>query len=76
MSYKKIKAPEPKEGKMVGMAIRTQVIIERIDFIDTVGMVMGLTIKLKMKWNDMRLTFNNLIPHEPNLITKDVGERC
>lgn len=60
-SYNKIQAPENiQQISSQPLLIRTQINILHVDMIDTVTMLAGITIELKMKWNDSRLVFANL----------------
>ena len=50
------------------LEIGTKVTIEHIDSIDTVNMILSLTMKITFQWNDKVLMFSNLIPDSNNLI--------
>ena len=60
-SYRKVVKPQL-EGHGLGarLPIETQIKILNIDFIDTVDMLVGFTIKIKFKWRDSRLKFTGL----------------
>ena len=51
--------------------IRTKIIIENIDTIDTVNMILDLTMKITFQWYDKVLMFSNLIPNTNNLIPNE-----
>ena len=51
--------------------IRTTVNIENIDSIDTVNMILALTLELTLQWYDKVLMFSNLIPNTNNIIPKE-----
>jgi len=57
------------------LQIRTQLIIRKIDMIDTVAMLVGLTVEIKMKWNDSRLKFANLNMKKKNPVSEEIVER-
>lgn len=59
-TYRKIIAPQVKRDGNDEIRILTMVIVENIDYIDTLNMRIGLTLTLKMKWADNRLTYKNL----------------
>ena len=50
------------------LVISTKIKIEHIDSIDTVNMILSLTMKLTFQWNDKVLMFSNLIPDSNNYI--------
>ena len=39
----------------------TQVTVLDVNYIDTVLMVVGLTVKTRLRWRDKRLTFANIV---------------
>ena len=51
--------------------IKTKIIIENIDTIDTVNMILDLTMKITFQWYDKVLMFSNLIPNTNNLIPNE-----
>ena len=53
----------------------TQITIQNIDKIDSVGMIVGLTVKIKMRWKDSRLTFTNLDRKKKNQVPKEIADR-
>ena len=52
------------------MTIKIQIRIVSIDSIDTVNMVVSITMELKFKWFDKRLAFSNPEIRKRNLISK------
>ena len=59
--YDKTKPPEvPKKANPMNI----QVIIQNIDFVNTISMSVGLTIELRVSWRDVQLTYFNLIDTE------------
>ena len=71
-NYNKIQAPENKENPL---PIQTQITLINVDMIDTVTMLVGLTVEIKMSWNDSRLTFANLNPHKKNPVPEEIVEQ-
>ena len=60
-SYKKIQSPEiTSKNKRNPLPIKTQITLLRVDMIDTLAMLVGITVEIKMKWSDSRLQFANL----------------
>ena len=49
------------------------VTIERVDFISTISMTVGLTIEVSVHWNDLRLTYFNIVDAEDNHEFKNVN---
>ena len=74
VSYKKDNPPKPKIPR-ASLKIHTQVTIINIDSIDTVNMIVGLTIKIRMKWYDERLTFRNPSMNQDNILSAETGRQ-
>ena len=69
-SYNAANAPGPgKDGN--SLEIRTKVNVESIDLIDTVNMMLALTMKINLQWTDGRLMFSNLILNRSNMIPNE-----
>ena len=70
--YRTANPPQPEENVL---PILIQVEIINIDLIDTVNMIVVLTIKVKMKWFDERLEFSNPMINQSNSVPdKIVGK--
>ena len=72
--YKKRNPPDQKIPN-TSLDIHTQMTIINIDYINTFDMMVGLTIKIRMKWYDGRLTYWNPSVNEVNIISTDVGRQ-
>ena len=59
-SYEKSLPPLKPEDAEEPNDIHAMVEIVNIDFVDTVNMVVGLTIDIVLKWNDYKLDFENI----------------
>ena len=70
-SYEKIYAPQENIGSKEGLHVYTAVTIETINIIDMKNMLMGVTINVGMRWKDLRLSYRNLVPGVPNLVSDD-----
>ena len=70
--YKKDNPPDQNIPNAT-LDIRTQIMIMNIDYISTIDMMVGLTIKIRMKWYDGRLTFWNPSINQVNILSTDVG---
>ena len=68
--YKKRNPPDQKIPN-TSLDIHTQMTIINIDYINTFDMMVGLTIKIRMKWYDGRLTYWNPSVNEVNIISTD-----
>ena len=66
-TYRKVQPPEP-INRSEPLSITTEVEIVSIDSIDVINMVVGLTIKIRLKWRDPRLTFANLVRGGKNIV--------
>ena len=53
------------------LEINMAITVENIDAIDTVNMILALTIKMTFQWYDKVLMFSNLIPDTRNLIPNE-----
>ena len=63
MSYRKINAPDSKDSNN----LTTSINILNIDMIDSVNMLVGLTIEVKIKWRDPRLEFVHLFDKKEDI---------
>ena len=63
-SYDKSTPPELPDDVEESNDIHASVQIINIDFIDTVNMVVGLTIDLTLKWKDYNINFENIKDHK------------
>ena len=70
--YKKNNPPDQKIPN-TALDIRTQITIMKIDYISTIDMMVGLTLKIRMKWHDGRLTFWNPNTNHDNVLSNDAG---
>ena len=59
-SYKKDEPPQPM-AKTTALNIITKLEIVNVDSIDTINMVVTLTVEIRMKWHDERLVFSTLL---------------
>ena len=59
-SYEKSLPPLKPEDAEEPNDIHAMVEIVNIDFVDTVNMVVGLTIDIVLKWNDYKIDFENI----------------
>ena len=69
-SYNVANAPRPSDEDdplEIGMDIN----IVNIDSIDTVNMILSLTMKITLRWYDSRLIFSNLVSNADNLIPNE-----
>lgn len=71
-NYNKIQAPKNEETPL---KIVTQITILNVDMIDTVTMLVGITLEIKMKWNDNRLTFANLNRDRKNPVSEEIVQK-
>jgi len=70
-SYNKANAPKSvTESRPLEINIQTT--LQNIDSIDTVWMVITLTLEIRISWRDKRLTFSNPSMERENRIPKDV----
>jgi hypothetical protein len=75
--YNKLQAPSisDKPDEEEPLQIPTQLIIRKIDMIDTVAMLVGITVEIKMKWNDRRLKFANLNLKRKNPVPEEIIDK-
>lgn len=73
ISYNKDNPPKAKDPNSP-MEIHTQVTIMNIDIIDTVNMMVGITIEISMKWYDERLTFLNPNMNRDSIVSAKAGQ--
>ena len=67
-SYNRANAPKsPIDGSPLEIKIQTRIIA--IDSIDTVNMIVTVTLEIELEWFDKRLTFSNPGIHEGHLIS-------
>ena len=59
-SYDKSLPPLKPDGEAEPNKIYTMIEIVNVDFVDTVTMVVGLTIDIVLKWNDYKIDFENV----------------
>jgi hypothetical protein len=72
-NYKKIQAPEiTSKNKSDPLPIKTQITLLRVDMIDTLTMLVGITVEIKMKWTDSRLQFANLNRNQNNPVARSI----
>ena len=64
-SYNRANAPRPEDKKHV-FQIETKIIIVKIDSIDTVNMILTVTMEINFEWRDNRLEFSNLRSYKDN----------
>ena len=72
-TYRKVQPPEPR-NRSEALPITTEVEIITIDSIDAVNMLVGLTINIRVKWRDPRLTFANLVRGGKNIVQSNTVE--
>ena len=70
VSYLKAHAPSTKGELSKEIKMATKYIIQNIDSIDTMKMMIGVTISIQMYWNDHRITFNNL-QHDQSYVVSE-----
>ena len=66
-TYREVQPPEPM-NRSEALPIQTQIEILTIDSIDTINMVVGITINIRLYWKDSRLKFSNLIIGGKNIV--------
>lgn len=78
-SYNKILPPPltlDSSGKgLQATAIRTKVLIESINLIDTVDMRIGITLQVRMRWRDSRLEFKDVFPNEKKILDNKTARK-
>ena len=74
-TYNKIGFPKRREGSNSSVTLKTRVLIESINLIDTTEMAMEVTVKITMKWADGRLKFTNLPNHTKSLVPTKTAEQ-
>ena len=74
-TYKKLAFPKRRQGSNTSVTLKTRVLIESINLIDTTEMVMEVTVKITMKWADGRLKFTNLLNHTKSLVPTKTVEK-
>ena len=67
-TYKKKDAPFVEEDEI---HIHTNVIVENIDFIDTLRMMVGITLTVRMRWIDARLRYTNLRQNDTYVVSDE-----
>ena len=73
-SYSKANAPDsPLENSPMIIKIYNRII--SIDSIDTINMIVTLTMELKFEWFDKRLTYSNPDINEKNLISEEQSKK-
>ena len=73
-SYSRANAPDsPLEYMPMMIKIKNRII--SIDSIDTINMIVTLTMELKFKWFDKRLTYSNPDINKTNLISNKLSEK-
>ena len=73
-SYIKANAPDtPIDNLPLALAMQTTIL--NIDSIDTVNMIVTLTMEIKIQWYDKRLTFSNPIVNKDNIIPPEMAEK-
>ena len=73
-SYNKANIPKPHiQNSSLEVNIKTNVI--NIDSIDTVNMIVTLTMELRIKWYDQRLTFSNPNVHEEDMVPAETAHQ-
>ena len=66
LEYSSTKPPENFKSNPV--SLKTRINILSIDSIDTQNMVVVLTLEIRVRWIDQRLTYNNLVEKKTNFI--------
>ena len=66
-TYRTVQPPEPM-NRSEALPIQTQIEILTIDSIDTINMVVVMTINIRLYWKDSRLKFSNLIIGGKNIV--------
>ena len=74
-SYIKVSIPKKKKSSNESTPIKTHILVESINLIDTTEMVMELTIKITMKWTDGRLIFRNLPNSTKSLVPSRIADQ-
>ena len=78
-SYQKLQPPKNKKDRdkaNADIVVNVDIVVEHIHLIDTANMMLGATLRIKMRWKDSRLTFKHLHQNQkkrvnPNLL-KDI----
>lgn len=72
-SYSRANAPDsPTENLPMMITIRNRII--SIDSIDTINMIVTLTMELRFEWFDKRLTYSNPVINKRNLISEQQSD--
>ena len=73
--YQKRHPPDLRSDEEEVLHLYIQITVVSIDFIDTMNMVVELTIKLRMKWLDKRLSFCNAMFNKSNAIPEETTKK-
>ena len=73
-SYNQANAPKPITENSP-LEINIQTTLQKIDSIDTVWMIVTLTMEVRIIWNDKRLTFSNPAMNSDNRIPKEIVQK-
>ena len=69
-SYDKSLPPELPDDAEKPNDVYTMVEIINVDFVDTVNMVVGLTIDIALTWNDYKIDFENVKDQQNEAIAR------
>ena len=69
--YRKSNPSKPTGQNSTSLDIHTQIELINFDFIDTVNMVVTLTLEVSMKRHDSRLTFSNPMMNQSNSVLSE-----
>ena len=73
--YQKLDAPRNKKDKnkeYPDVVVNVDIVIEHIHLIDTSNMMLGATLRIRMRWKDNRLKFKHLHPNEKKMVNSCV----
>ena len=74
-SYKKEYAPMRMKGNDQLLHINTNINLEKIDFIDTLKMKIGVTFQVEMMWKDERLSYKNIHQYPSYSLSETEGKK-
>ena len=74
-SYDKIHSPVNYSEEEHPVNLKTQVIIINVDKVDALNMAIGITFEVQIKWKDSRLNYENIKPHDKNLLSLEAANK-
>ena len=75
-SYYKVRSPvKYNKNNIEPVHLLTQISIINVDIVDTLNMFVGITFDVQLKWNDDRLSFENIDPYGKNLLSIEAANK-